>query len=90
LSGKGLIGHLGKGEASCIAAAKIRSGIVVTDDRATRKICRQLEIPVTGTVGIFKASVLSGQLSLATADTHLKEMITAGFYSPVLNISDIV
>ncbi|MBW2367948.1 MAG: hypothetical protein JRH15_08685 [Deltaproteobacteria bacterium] len=86
----GLIGHLGKGEASCIASAKIQSGIVVTDDRAARKICRQLEIPVTGTVGILKASVLSDQLSLAVADIHLKKMIISGFYSPVLNISDIV
>ncbi len=56
----GLIGQLGKGEASCIAAAKTRSGIAVTDDRAARMVCQRLEVPVTGTVGILKASVLIG------------------------------
>jgi len=86
----GLIGHLGKGEASCIAAAKIQSDIVVTDDRAARKMCRQLKIPVTGTIGILKASVLSDQISLAIADKHLSKMIKSGFYSPVLKISDII
>ena len=86
----GLVGHLGKGESSCIAAAKVRSGIVVTDDRAARTMCRQLGIPVTGTIGMLKAPVTSGQVSLAAADSYLREMINAGFYSPVLKIADIV
>ena len=38
-----LIGHLGKGEASCIAAAKVLSGIVATDDRAARKAVNELK-----------------------------------------------
>jgi predicted nucleic acid-binding protein len=47
-------------------------------------------ISVTGTVGILKASVMSGQISLTEADAHLNKMIKAGFYSPVRNISEIV
>jgi predicted nucleic acid-binding protein len=52
-----LIGHLGKGEASCIAYANERKAIVMTDDRTARKQCSLMKIPVTGTVGILKASV---------------------------------
>ncbi len=84
-----LIGHLGKGEASCIAFAKEQVAIVVSDDRTARKQCSLMNIPFTGTVGIFKASVLDGYISLAQADESLRKMIEAGFYSPVRSIVDI-
>jgi len=84
-----LIGHLGKGEASCIAFAKEQTATVVTDDRSARKQCSLMKIPVTGTVGILKASVLDGYISLAQADESLRKMIEAGFYSPVRSIVDI-
>ncbi len=84
-----LIGHLGKGEASCVAFAKEQTAIVVTDDRSARKQCSVMKIPVTGTVGILKASALDGYISLAQADESLRKMIEAGFYSPVRSIIDI-
>ncbi|MCP4370601.1 MAG: hypothetical protein GY797_21190, partial [Deltaproteobacteria bacterium] len=62
-----LIGHLGKGEASCIALAKKQSAIAVTDDRTARKQCKQMKVRVTGTVGILKASLLNGHISLTKA-----------------------
>jgi predicted nucleic acid-binding protein len=85
-----LIVHLGKGEASCIAYAKERNVIVVTDDRSARRQCSQMKIPVTGTIGILKASVLDGQLELDQADTILAKMTDAGFYSPLRSIADII
>ena len=85
-----LIGHLGKGEASCIAFAKEESGIVVTDDRSARKQCIEMNIPLTGTIGILKASLIDGQLGHRQADEILNKMIIKGFYSPVRSISDIV
>ena len=84
-----LIGHLGKGEASSIALAKKQSAVVVTDDRAARKQCKQMKIRVTGTVGILKASLLDGHISLAKADSIHHKMVEAGFYSPVRSIADI-
>ena len=85
-----LAGHLGRGEASSIAAAKIKSAVVVTDDRAARKQCLKMKIPVTGTIGILKASFESGQISLSESDTVLEQIIASGFYSPVNSISSIV
>ena len=85
-----IITFLGKGEASCIAYAKDKQHtIVVTDDRTARKQCAQLKIPVTGTIGILKASVQDGGLDLRRADGILARMITSGFYSPVNSISEI-
>lgn len=84
-----LIGHLGKGEASCIGFAREQTAIVVTDDRSARKQCSLMKIPVTGTVGILKASVMDGYISLAQADESLRKMIEAGFYAPVRSIADI-
>jgi len=77
-------------ERPCIAYAKERTAIVVTDDRTARKQCSLIKISVTGTVGILKASVLDGQILLDRADDILQKMIAAGFYSPIRNIADIV
>ena len=49
-----------------------------------------MKIPFTGTVGILKASLLDGQVTLDQADDILSKMIKAGFYSPVRSIADIV
>ena len=84
-----LIGHLGKGESSCIAISKERSAIVVTDDRTARRQCSQWNISVTGTVGILKASLLDGHINRKQANHILHKMIRSGFYSPVRRISDI-
>ena len=85
-----MIAHLGKGEASCIAAAKVSKAIVVTDDRAARQQCHNLHVPFTGTIGILKACVIDGTIKLNQADIYLDKMIKHGFYSPVRSISEIL
>ncbi|MDA3915408.1 MAG: hypothetical protein PF690_00340 [Deltaproteobacteria bacterium] len=84
------IDHLGKGEASCIAAAKISQGIVVTDDRSARQQCRNSHVSFTGTIGILKACVIDEIINLGQADIYLGKMIKHGFYSPVRSISEII
>lgn len=83
-----LLRNLGSGEASCIAMAEQRGGVVVTDDRLARNICKERNIPVTGTIGILKAAYLDSFINLDQADAMLKKMINIGFYSPVQRISD--
>jgi predicted nucleic acid-binding protein len=48
-----------------------------------------MKIPFTGTLGILKASLEDGHLSLALADEILHKMIEAGFYSPIRNFAGI-
>ena len=85
-----LLGHLGAGEASCIAVACYRHGVVVTDDRAARACCVDRKIRFTGTVGILKASCLDGQITADEADEMLSAMVEHGFSAPVSKIRDIL
>jgi predicted nucleic acid-binding protein len=84
---RALLSRLGMGEASLIAIAASRGGVVVTDDRAARESCREHGLQATGTIGILRACAYDGQLSSAAADAVLERMIEAGFYSPVRSIS---
>ena len=85
-----LLRTLGAGEASCIALARHRDGVVATDDRAARRWCYELGIPVTGTIGILKALCVDRALSADDADAVLARMVEIGFYSPVRRISDLL
>lgn len=85
-----LLRTLGPGESACIAAALFRKGIVISDDRLARNICREKNIPCSGSIGILKASYLDKTLELSEADMILNRMIDNGFYSPVRSISDIL
>ena len=84
-----LNGQLGKGEASCIAVADKQGWVVVTDDRAARRVCSQMSVAVTGTIGIIKASLLDGNISVNQANSILQKMTDSGFYSPVRKIDDL-
>jgi predicted nucleic acid-binding protein len=85
-----LLRVLAPGEASCIACAKARGGIVVTDDRTARACSRDHGVAFTGTVGILKASCLEGTLAPDEADAILQAMVDAGYFSPVRRISDLL
>ena len=84
-----LLRFLAPGDASCIACAKIRGGVVATDDRAARDACSDRDVLVTGTIGILKACARDGALTLDAADAVLQSMIDAGYFSPVRRISDL-
>lgn len=81
-----LLQNLGSGEASCIACAVHRNGVVATDDRAARLHCGERGLPVTGTIGILMALCRDSVLSVDQADQILGQMIQQGFYSPVQTI----
>lgn len=77
------------GEASCLACSSVRGGIIATDDRAAREICRSQGIHVTGTIGILKTCCDDGALRLDEADRILDSMVSQGYRSPVARISDL-
>lgn len=84
-----LLATLGSGEASTIAVAGSRRGVVVTDDRHARAICRENKIAVTGTLGILKAVAEEALITLDEADEILAVMVRHGFYSPVRKVSEL-
>jgi predicted nucleic acid-binding protein len=76
------LNQLGQGEASCLAAAIQRQGIVYTDDSRARTIAKQLQLPVSGTLGVLARLVKRQSLTLVEADAFLHQMITFGYHSP--------
>ena len=85
-----LLGTLGSGEASCITCAQCRGGLVVTDDRAARNCCSEQGVGFTGTIGILKMCCREGILAPQEADALLQNMINAGYFSPVDQISGLL
>lgn len=85
-----LLRFLSSGEASCIACAMTRKGVVATDGRAARDCFSERDVPFTGTIGILKACCVEGVLSAEEADSVLHTMIEKGYLSPVRRISDVL
>jgi predicted nucleic acid-binding protein len=44
---------------------------------------------LTGTLGILRKATRTGACDLRTADTYLRRMVEAGFFSPVGSIREI-
>ncbi len=82
--------RLGPGEASCIALAHYDDHQVMTDDRVARRLAQQLQVPVSGTLGLLALAVDKECLSLSAADGLLQQMITAGYRSPISSLQGIV
>lgn len=85
-----LLANLGRGEASCISCARNRKAVIATDDRAARRVCIKHNIKITGTIGILKSAVTTGMLSIDAAEAALVRMSSAGFYSPIKRLEDII
>ena len=81
--------RLGSGERSCLAAAACRQGLLATDDLDARRIARQQNVPLTGTIGILILCVRRGHLSREKADGLLGEMIAFGYYSPFDSLNQL-
>lgn len=80
---------LGYGEASCLALARHRRWLVLTDDRAARQILRQESLEVTGTLGILKLAVETELFPLEEGNFLLQKMIRGGYHSPYKDLEDI-
>jgi len=81
---------LGYGEASCLALARHRRWLVLTDDRTARRMLRQEGLEVTGTIGILKLATERGLLTLEEANILLGEMIRGGYHSPYERLEDLL
>ena len=74
-----LIKELGAGEAEAIALAARLEGAVILDERAGRRIAREVYgLQVRGTVGILAAAKRAGHLSQLRP--VLQQLKTAGYY----------
>jgi predicted nucleic acid-binding protein len=85
-----LVLMIGSGEASCIAMAKHRGGVVATDDLLARRTAAAHGVLVSGTIGILKALCVAHHIAPDAADDFLADMVEKGFHSPLRRISDLL
>jgi hypothetical protein len=78
------------GEASCLAIAKPRGWLVLTDDSAARKVAKTLTIPVSGTLGVLKLAVEYKIIQLSEDNALLQQMIRGRYHSPINDLSEII
>jgi len=82
--------RLGSGERSCLTVAVCRQGLLATDDLDARRIARQQNVPLTGTIGILTLCVRRGYLYREEANGLLAEMIALGYYSPFDSLDQLI
>ena len=63
---------LGTGESSVIYLALIKGKVAVLDDKKARKLARQLEVPVIGTLSILKGLRKKGVLKETPSELYTK------------------
>jgi predicted nucleic acid-binding protein len=78
------------GEASCLAIAKKRRWIFLTDDFEAREHAKGLDVIVSGTIGVLKSSVYKKLITEEQGEDFLQFMIENGYRSPVKRLRDIL
>lgn len=87
---KTLLEHLNRGEASCLAYAFGAPDVwVFTDDRDAREFAGQMRISISGTLGLLLRLTRQQILALSGANAILREMIAAGYRSPIRDLRQL-
>lgn len=81
---------LDPGETEALHLAHERDGSLATDDLAARTVANDLDIPVTGSLGVLVRTVHDGTLDRDDADTRLDLWQDAGYHSPVDTIAELL
>ncbi|MEK7395576.1 MAG: DUF3368 domain-containing protein [Candidatus Poribacteria bacterium] len=77
------------GESSCLAIAKVRKWLFLTDDRRAKRKAFEVGVEVIGTVGLLRIAIDEKIISTSEGNSILEDMIKNGYYSPVQKLDDI-
>jgi predicted nucleic acid-binding protein len=81
---------LHRGEAACLAIARHRQWLFLSDDRAARAEARRHGIGVSGSIGCLVLAVDQGIVSIATANSWLATMVANGYYAPLTDLTPLI
>ena len=82
--------HLHAGEASCIAIARHRGWLLLTDDRAARREAARHGIRLSGTLGCLLLCAERNVCTLDQANSWLQLMIQQRYRSPVRDLYKLI
>jgi len=82
-----LLLRLDAGEASCLAIAEGRGWLFLTDDLNARKAAAQLDVRMSGTIGVLRIGVEKELISIEEGNGLLRIMIDNGYFSPISDLS---
>lgn len=85
-----LSSRLGAGERTCLAVARERHGLFVSDDLDARLSAQRLDLRITGTLGVLALSVKRKLLSRKAANDALTTMIASGYRSPLDRLDSLL
>lgn len=82
--------RLDSGEASVLRCARVKDGVVTTDDSDARSVAADLDVDVVGSLGVLARAVNDDELSEATADDWLDSWGEFGYFSPVDSVGKVL
>ena len=83
--------RLDPGETEALRGAFERDGTLATDDLAARRLATELDVPVTGSVGLLVLGIKREHIDSETADEWLDIWRTErGYYAPVESVSELL
>lgn len=91
IGGANLRKRLDPGETEALRGAAERAGTLATDDLATRRLATELDVPVTGSVGLLVLGIKREHIDSETADEWIDIWRTErGYYAPVESVTELI
>lgn len=86
-----VLADLDPGETHALHVAQERTGTLATDDLAARSVAKDLDVPLTGSVGVLVRLVLRDELTSEEADAIIQRWIEDVQYrSPVDSVTEVL
>jgi len=90
-SGVKLRERLDPGETKALRGAAERDGTIATDDLAARRLAAELDVPVTGSIGLLVLGIKRKHIDSETADEWLETWRNErGYYAPVQSVTELL
>ena len=79
------------GKAEALRGAVERDGTIATDDLAARRLATELDVPVTGSIGLLVLGIKGEHIDSETADEWLEVWRDErSYYAPVESITELL
>lgn len=83
--------RLDHGEVEALRGAIDHDGTIATDDLAARRLATELDIPVTGSIGLLVLGIERGMIDTETADEWIEMWRRErGYYAPVESVTELL